>query len=109
MLSAVGKRMLMTSVAFLVPFLVVSGLASAGAIEVVQDNVMVQPEDRPTRTDRLTERYGCSPFGLPDGQEPVHAIVRDPGATGVHLASFAEGWEMYAGDRPGTLMAVCAR
>jgi len=69
----------------------------------------VQPEDRPTKTDRLTERHGCSPFGLPEGVVPMHSMVRDPGAADVRLASFDEGWEMYAGDRPGTLMAVCAR
>jgi hypothetical protein len=65
------------------------------------------PDPLAVEVDRLSRRHDCSPYGLPDGVDPVHAIVRR--GDEVRLTSFAVGWETYVGDRPGTLVAVCAR
>jgi hypothetical protein len=91
----------------MVPFVIVSGLAQAGAIEVVQNNVQVKPAYVPSDLERLMQARDCSSSGLAPGVEPVHSIVRDRIGGAVRLASFDEGWQMYAGDRPGTLVAVC--
>lgn len=59
------------------------------------------------RVERLNARFGCSPRGLDEGVIPLHAVVlRDDR---VRVTSFDEGWAVHLGDRPGTLLSVCAR
>jgi hypothetical protein len=62
--------------------------------------------------ERLSRKYGCNPDGLAAGVLPQHSVVRLPkvkGPKAIQLVSFDEGWEMHLGERPGTLLAVCAR
>ncbi|SDE06118.1 hypothetical protein [Nocardioides lianchengensis] len=63
------------------------------------------------RVDRISRQHRCSPGGLPADEVPVEAIVIREGATGprgVRLVSFEVGWSTHLGERPGTLLAVCA-
>ena len=102
-----ARRALTMTLAFVLPFLVLSGLARAGALEVVLDNNVraATTPSTPSKVERLMKAHDCSATGLPAGDVPVHSVVREKGV--VRLTSFAEGWQMYAGDAPGTLVAVC--
>lgn len=55
---------------------------------------------------RLGAAHGCSPYGLPDGVVPQHAVIRV--GDDVRLVSFDRGWAAYLGEAPGTLVSVCA-
>lgn len=81
--------------------------------------VLVEPEaparvERPSEDPRaaqieaLSRRHECSRSGLPEGVIPAHSIILDPDGR-VRLASFDRGWEIYAGDAPGTLVSVCRK
>jgi hypothetical protein len=59
-----------------------------------------------TRRHRLSERLGCSTEGLAPGVVPGHALLRDADGR-VRVTTFERGWAAYAGERPGTLVAVC--
>jgi hypothetical protein len=111
MLSTMARRSIAITVTFLVSFVLVSGLARTGVVDVVRGDLVVQHDQATasTRLDRLMTRHACSTTGLGDGVIPAHSIVRDEPGRAVRLTSFDEGWEMYAGDRSGTLVAVCAR
>jgi hypothetical protein len=105
MFATVVRRALTMTIAFVVPFLILGGMARAGALEMVIDNGVRAAPAVPSKLDRLMSERDCSSTGLAKGVVPKHSIVRENGA--VRLTSFAEGWEMYAGHRPGTLVAVC--
>lgn len=55
---------------------------------------------------RLMRRYDCSTTGYDDSVTPQSAIVRSP-AGRVRMVSFEEGWSVYTGHSPATLVAVC--
>jgi hypothetical protein len=56
--------------------------------------------------EHLTRVHQCTTTSLPPGVEPTRAIIRDTSAE-LRVVSFAEGWHMYLGEQPGTLVAVC--
>jgi hypothetical protein len=97
-------------VAFLLPFLGVTALVRAGVIDIGRDyHQTTTSSASDVRLDRLMRARACSTHGLGQGVVPAHAIVRDPGTDSVRLTSFDEGWAVYQGKRPGTLVAVCRR
>jgi hypothetical protein len=64
------------------------------------------PAGAESTLQQLTRLHACTTGDLPPGVAPAHAIVRDPDRN-IRLTSFGEGWDMYVGRRPGTLMSVC--
>jgi hypothetical protein len=52
------------------------------------------------------QRFDCSPDGFGDGSTPQSAIVRSERG-GLRVVSFERGWEIYTGERPHALVAVC--
>jgi hypothetical protein len=53
----------------------------------------------------LMERFDCSTDGFGDGSEPRSAIIREDGD--LRVVSFDRGWQVYTGDRPHALVAIC--
>lgn len=68
--------------------------------------LLARPAVGDARVHRISERLGCSTEGLAPGVIPGHALLRD-GAGRVRVTTFDRGWAAYAGERPGTLVAVC--
>ncbi|MEQ6902272.1 hypothetical protein [Nocardioides sp. YIM 152588] len=59
-----------------------------------------------SQVDRLFLENRCSVTGFADHVVPSKAMVRR--STGrIALVSYAEGWQVLTGDRPGRLVAVC--
>jgi hypothetical protein len=54
---------------------------------------------------QLMKRYDCSQDGFGDGSQPRSAIIRDNGD--LRVVSFDRGWQIYTGDRPHALVAIC--
>jgi hypothetical protein len=65
-------------------------------------------ETRPVSPSQaqLMQRFDCSPDGFGDGSTPRSAIVRSERG-GLRVVSFERGWEIYTGERPHALVAVC--
>ncbi len=55
--------------------------------------------------EQLMIDHRCSVTGFGTEAIPGSALVRVDG--GVQLVSFDRGWEVFTGDRAGTLVAVC--
>ena len=55
---------------------------------------------------RLMRKYACSTVGYADSVAPQSAIIRST-AGDLRVVSFARGWDVYTGDSPATLVAVC--
>ena len=63
----------------------------------------------PSHLDQLVVRYRCSHTGFgANGPVPAHALVRTLEGR-LRITSFARGWDIYASDAPGVLIAVCLR
>ena len=90
-----------------VPVLVVSGPAGALQMSEAGPGAHDHAPSWAVRAERLSSTYGCSTSGLEPGVYPARAVVRHQGE--VRVASFEEGWAMYRGEVPGTLIAVCRR
>ena len=92
-----------------------SGVGVAQAHGLLDDVVALQPpsagavagDQLTERIDHLQVKYGCSTEGLGPGVVPARTVVLVDGKA--RLATFDEGWAMYHGDAPGTLVSVCAR
>jgi hypothetical protein len=56
--------------------------------------------------DRMLERQHCSTTGFGSDVVPAKAVVRHPGGD-TELVSFDEGWQVFNGEKPGELVAVC--
>ena len=55
---------------------------------------------------RMLERQHCSTTGFGSDVIPAKAVVRrENGVT--ELVSFEDGWQVFNGQRPGELVAVC--
>ncbi|MGD9958978.1 hypothetical protein [Nocardioides sp.] len=65
------------------------------------------PEPRQRALARLSRTWECSASGLPPGVIPAHALVRVAG--NLEVTTFDIGWAIHLGERPGRLLAVCAR
>lgn len=50
--------------------------------------------------------HRCSTTGFAPDVQPSSALVRNPRGK-LEVVSFDEGWEVFTGDRPGLLVAVC--
>ncbi|WP_372728991.1 hypothetical protein [Nocardioides sp.] len=48
----------------------------------------------------------CASSGLATVSKGPQALIRTPRGR-LRLVSFEKGWEIYTGDRPGTLVAIC--
>ncbi len=92
-----------------------SGISAVQASDLFDQAVTVQPppEAAHTAQDPLTRRvahledeHRCSTHGLAEGVVPAHTIVVVDGRASV--ASFDEGWAIYQGKAPGTIVSVCA-
>lgn len=78
-------------------------------------SVLGQPQEAPPTEhlglsshglDRMLERQHCSTTGFGSDVVPSKAVVRHPsGAT--ELVSFDDGWQVFNGEKPGELVAVC--
>jgi hypothetical protein len=55
---------------------------------------------------QLMKRFGCSADGFGDGSTPRSAIVRSERG-GLRVVSFDRAWQIYTGQRPHALVAVC--
>jgi hypothetical protein len=56
--------------------------------------------------DRMLERHHCSTTGFGSSVVPSKAVVRHPGGA-TELVSFDYGWQVFNGEKPGELVAVC--
>ncbi|MGZ4489026.1 MAG: hypothetical protein ACXVW1_13930 [Nocardioides sp.] len=54
----------------------------------------------------LMQRHRCSAQGYGPSVVPASALVRSA-AGRLRMVSFEQGWSVYAGKAPGTLVAVC--
>lgn len=78
-------------------------------------SVLGQPEPTPPADqlglssrglDKMLERQHCSTTGFDSDVVPAKAVVTRPnGATDV--VSFDYGWQVFNGEKPGRLVAVC--
>lgn len=55
---------------------------------------------------RAVAAHGCSATGFEAGSAPASALIRTD-AGQLRQVPFDEGWDVYRGVRPGTLIAVC--
>lgn len=96
--------------------MVKAGVSSAAVTLLVGSmttTTLLQPPDPPdwldlstSRIDRMFAENRCSTTGFGAEQIPSRAMVRrESGRPAV--VSFEEGWEVFTGDSPGRLMAVC--
>lgn len=86
----------------------------AAAVLISLANVVPPPElpappfearpASPAQT-QLMKRFDCSPDGFGDGSTPRSAIIRSE--RGLRVVSFDRGWQVYTGERPHALVAVC--
>lgn len=94
-----------------------SALLALGSIGVGLANHATPTPDHPTeqqvRVDGFSGRmhaairqHHCSTSGFGDGSEPPTALIRT-GHGRLRVVPFALGWEVFTGERPGTLVAVC--
>jgi hypothetical protein len=56
--------------------------------------------------DRMMERQHCSTTGFGSDVVPAKAVVRHPSGD-TELVSFDYGWQVFNGEKPGELVAVC--
>ena len=78
------------------------GIAGADGDTTVRAAV---PSPQQARLARLMSRHRCSTTGFGPKVIPGSALVlRDQR---VHHVSFDDGWAVFTGDQPGTLLAVC--
>lgn len=78
----------------------------AGPTEMTSDrNVVTLQEDTPPGLEPKMARHECSRTGFGANVIPPSALVKVDGR--IRHTTFDEGWAVYTGDRPGTLMAVC--
>ena len=64
-----------------------------------------QLKSRSATVEKAIRRHRCSVVGFGAGVEPRSALVRREGK--LRHVSFDAGWEVFTGERPGTLIAVC--
>ncbi|MDP2773486.1 MAG: hypothetical protein Q8O61_07990, partial [Nocardioides sp.] len=64
-----------------------------------------QVQTHSAAVERAIRRHRCSVVGFDAGVEPRSALVRRDGK--LRHVSFDDGWQVFTGDRPGTLIAVC--
>ncbi|MDP2772776.1 MAG: hypothetical protein Q8O61_04390 [Nocardioides sp.] len=64
-----------------------------------------QAHNRSAAVEQAIRRHRCSVVGFDAGVEPRSALVRRGGM--LRHVSFDDGWKVFTGDRPGTLIAVC--
>ncbi|HWJ81700.1 MAG TPA: hypothetical protein VNS55_05640 [Nocardioides sp.] len=56
--------------------------------------------------DKMLERHHCSTTGFGSDVIPAKAVVTQPDGS-TDLVSFDYGWQVFNGDKPGRLVAVC--
>ncbi|MCW2843400.1 MAG: hypothetical protein JWN22_1316 [Nocardioides sp.] len=71
------------------------------------------PNDERVQADGFTrqvhaamKQHHCSTTGFGANSLPPTALIRT-GHGRLRVVTFVEGWEVYSGERPGTLVAVC--
>ncbi len=60
-----------------------------------------------SRVDRFMDHYECTETGFGAEVIPNSALIHVDGR--LKRVSFDKAWEVFTGDEPGTLMAVCRR
>lgn len=87
---------------------VVAVLISLANVVAPPDLPATPLETRPASPAQaqLMKRFDCSPDGFGDGSTPRSALVRSERG-GLRVVSFDRGWEIYTGERPHALVAVC--
>ncbi len=86
-------------------------IASAGAAETSgasgrpEQGVATTTSPHQGRLDALMARHECSATGFGPDVIPGSALVLQQ--HDVRHVSFDDGWAVYTGDTPGTLLAVC--
>lgn len=91
-------------------FVVVSALSASVTQDVTTggvaapNTVPAAPAGR-THLDKLISRHDCSTTGLEADAIPSSSLVLK--GDKVRHVSFDDGWAIYTGERPGTLLAVC--
>lgn len=84
-------------------------LVGVGAISVISappEAAVPEQIGLSSGLDRMLERNHCSTTGFEPDVIPSKAIVIN--ARGVsELVSFDHGWEVFEGEKPGELVAVC--
>lgn len=58
--------------------------------------------------ERAMTSQRCSQHGFDESTVPASALIRTASGQ-VKVVSFARGWDVYQGRRPGQLIAVCLR
>ncbi len=90
-------------------FLAVSTGSSTAALdtssEVSVSEALLAPPAGEARLVRLLARHDCSATGFGADVIPGSSLVLQDEQ--VHHVSFDEGWDVYTGAEPGTLLAVC--
>jgi len=66
----------------------------------------VEPEAHRGAVQQAVVDHHCSYEGFGKKAVPGSALIRTTRGA-VRLVSFEVGWDVYNGDRPGTLLAVC--
>ncbi|WP_126688299.1 hypothetical protein [Nocardioides ferulae] len=59
-----------------------------------------------TEAERTMRLHRCSATGFGAAAQPAGAVVRTD-AGRLRTVTFDEGWAVFTGERPGTLVAVC--
>ncbi|WP_323792494.1 hypothetical protein [Nocardioides sp.] len=88
-------------------FLAVSATSAPGALgtdAAVAQEVLVAPAGE-DRLERLLQRHDCSATGFGVDVIPGSSLVLQDDE--VRHVSFDDGWDVYTGAQPGTLLAVC--
>ncbi len=81
--------------------------AAVQDVEQVPSHTSAAQERVAHKVQALSQEHHCSPDGLAPGVIPEHAVIRVGDA--VRLTTFDRGWASYQGEKPGALIAVCAR
>ena len=79
----------------------------ASVTDRADQSVAPSTEVADSRVTRLMDRFECSQTGFGADVIPRGALIHLDGR--VERVSFDRGWEVFTGDAPGTLMAVCRR
>lgn len=95
-------------VATLAFFAVSAGSTTAAldtSSEVAASEGLLAPAVGEARLERLLARHDCSSTGFGADVIPGSSLVLQDDE--VHHVSFDDGWDVYTGAEPGTLLAVC--
>ncbi|GEP33371.1 hypothetical protein NSZ01_11390 [Nocardioides szechwanensis] len=98
-----AAKTLILLVALAMAFGVIGGDTTSST--VTRPDRAPQMEAQSAQVEQAIRRHDCSVAGFDAGVEPRSALVRREGK--VRHVSFDDGWEVFTGERPGELIAVC--